>query len=385
MRRIIFPILLVLAVSCQQKTKKTTDELTVLHGMVKQENFQTTYKNLKTDLFTIKNNNGVVMQVTNYGAKIVTLFVPDKQGNLGDIVFGYEQIDGYLGGDKYFGAVVGRYANRIAAGKFTLDGKEYQLPKNEGGKNLLHGGDSGFDDAVWTGEVTELPEGKAVKLNLLSPDGDQGFPGNLHVEVVYTLTDENDLIVDYTAVTDKATVINLSQHSYFNLAGHAAGPILDHELVLNADRFTPVDANLIPTGEIRPVDGTSFDFRTPHAIGERISNSEDQLILGKGYDHNFVLNKDQSGELTFAASAYNKTSGRLMEVYTTHPAIQFYTGNFLDGSQTGKGGCKYVYRSGFCLETQYYPDSPNHPDFPSTVLRPGEEYKHRTVFKFSTK
>jgi aldose 1-epimerase len=385
MKKSILAILLVLAVSCQQKTKKTSEELTVIPGMVKQENYQTTYKDQKTDLFTLRNKNGVVLQVTNYGARIVTLFVPDKSGNLGDVVFGYDKIQEYLDGDPYFGAVVGRYANRIAAGKFTLDGKEYQLPKNEGGKNLLHGGDSGFNDAMWTGEMTETPEGKAVKLTLLSPDGDQGFPGNLKVEVMYTLTDKNELIVDYKAVTDKPTIINLSQHSYFNLAGHAAGPILNHELVINADHFTPVDENLIPTGEIRPVEGTSFDFRTPHLIGERIANNEEQLILGKGYDHNFILNKEKAGELTFAASAYDKGSGRFMEVFTTHPAIQFYTGNFLDGSQIGKGGNKYVYRSGFCLETQYYPDSPNHPNFPSTVLRPGEEYKHRTVFGFSVK
>jgi aldose 1-epimerase len=381
MNKTIIPILLVLAVACQPKTKKTGD----LPGMVKQENFQTTYKGLKTDLFTIKNANGAVMQVTNYGAKIVTLFIPDKEGNFDDIVFGYEKIQEYLDGDKYFGAIVGRYANRIAAGKFTLDGVEYQLPKNEGGKNMLHGGDSGFDDAVWTGEITETPEGEAVRLTLHSPDGDQGFPGNLHVVVLYTLTNENKLIVDYSAVTDKPTVINLSQHSYFNLSGHASGPILNHELVINADNFTPVDQNLIPTGEIRPVEGTAFDFRTPHLIGERIANAEEQLILGMGYDHNFILNKERAGELTFAASAYDILSGRFMQVYTTHPAIQFYTGNFLDGSAIGKDGSAYIYRSGFCLETQYYPDSPNHPNFPSTVLRPGDEYKHRTEFRFSVK
>jgi aldose 1-epimerase len=381
MNKTILPILLVLAVSCQQKVKKTGD----LPGMVKQENFQTTYKGLKTDLFTIKNANGAVMQVTNYGAKIVTLFIPDKEGNFDDIVFGYEKIQEYLDGDKYFGAIVGRYANRIAAGKFTLDGVEYQLPKNEGGKNMLHGGDSGFDDTVWAGEITETPEGEAVRLTLHSPDGDQGFPGNLHVVVLYTLTNENKLIVDYSAVTDKPTVINLSQHSYFNLSGYASGPILNHELVINADNFTPVDKNLIPTGEIRSVEGTAFDFRTPHLIGERIANAEEQLILGMGYDHNFILNKERAGELTFAASAYDILSGRFMQVYTTHPAIQFYTGNFLDGSAIGKGGSAYIYRSGFCLETQYYPDSPNHPNFPLTVLMSGEEYKHRTEFRFSVK
>jgi aldose 1-epimerase len=380
MIKVIFPILLVLAVACQPKAK--TGEYP---GMVKQENFQSTYKDLQTDLYTIKNKNGIVMQVTNYGAKIVTLFVPDKDGNFKDIVFGYDNIKDYLDGDKYFGAIVGRYANRIAGGKFILDGTEYHVPTNDGGKNALHGGDSGFNDAVWTGEVLQTANGEAVKLTLHSSDGDQGFPGNLDVEVLYTLTDKNELIVDYSAVTDKPTVVNLSQHSYFNLHGQDSGPILNHELVINADYFTPVDQALIPTGEIRPVAGTAFDFRTPHLIGERIANGEEQIVLGGGYDHNFIINKEKAGELTFAASAYDLLSGRFMEVYTTQPAVQFYTGNFLNGSETGKGGVVYNYRSGFCLETQHYPDSPNHPDFPSTVLRPGEEYKQQTVFRFSVK
>jgi aldose 1-epimerase len=380
MNKVLLPILLVLAVACQPKSK-TGD----YPGMVKQVNFQSTYKDLKTDLFTIKNNNGIVMQVTNYGAKIVTLFIPDKEGNFKDIVFGYENIKDYLNGDKYFGAIVGRYANRIAGGKFVLDGTEYHIPTNDGGKNSLHGGDSGFDDAVWTGEVLQTSDGEAVKLILYSPDGDQGFPGNLLVEVLYTLTDKNELIVNYSAVTDKPTVVNLSQHSYFNLHGQDSSPILNQELVINAGRFTPVDQALIPTGELRPVDGTAFDFRTPHLIGERIASGEEQIVLGGGYDHNFILNKEKPGDLTFAASAYDILSGRFLEVYTTQPAIQFYTGNFLDGSQKGKGGVIYNYRSGFCLETQHYPDSPNHPDFPSTVLRPGEEFKSQTIFRFSVK
>jgi aldose 1-epimerase len=333
MIKVIFPILLVLAVACQPKAK--TGEYP---GMVKQENFQSTYKDLQTDLYTIKNKNGIVMQVTNYGAKIVTLFVPDKDGNFKDIVFGYDNIKDYLDGDKYFGAIVGRYANRIAGGKFILDGTEYHVPTNDGGKNALHGGDSGFNDAVWTGEVLQTANGEAVKLTLHSSDGDQGFPGNLDVEVLYTLTDKNELIVDYSAVTDKPTVVNLSQHSYFNLHGQDSGPILNHELVINADYFTPVDQALIPTGEIRPVAGTAFDFRTPHLIGERIANGEEQIVLGGGYDHNFIINKEKAGELTFAASAYDLLSGRFMEVYTTQPAVQFYTGNFLNGSETGKGG-----------------------------------------------
>lgn len=385
MKKAIFITFLVLLVSCQQKTKKTRDDVPDIAGMVEKEAFQGTYKDQQTDLFTITNSNGIVMQVIIYGGKIVSLFVPDRDGNMGDIVFGYENIGEYLDGDRSFGAIVGRYANRIADGRFTLDDVEYQLPLNEGGKNTLHGGDSGFDDAVWSGEQIDSEEGEAIKLTCLSPDGDQGFPGNLEVEVIYTLTDEDELVVDYRAVTDKPTVLNLSQHSYFNLAGHASGSILDHELVINADHFTPVNENLIPTGELRPVDGTPLDFRQPHSIGERIEDEYEQLKIGRGYDHNFILNKETPGDLSFAASAYDSSTGRFMEVFTTHPAIQLYTGNFLDGSAIGKGNTAYNYRTGFCLETQHYPDSPNQPEFPSTVLRPGEEYRHRTIFKFSVK
>ncbi|KPK86645.1 MAG: aldose epimerase [Bacteroides sp. SM23_62_1] len=385
MKKIIFITIIFLLGSCQPGTRKAGNNFPDIPGMVNQENFQGTYKDCPTDLYTISNTNGLVMQATNYGGKIVTLFIPDRDGNMGDVVFGYPNIGDYLDGDPYFGAIVGRYANRINAGRFTLDNTEYQLPLNEGGRNMLHGGNSGFDDVVWTAVQVDSEEGKAVKLTYLSPDGDQGFPGNLEVEVIYTLTDENELIVDYRAVTDQPTIINLSQHSYFNLAGHGAGSILDHELVIHADYFTPVDENLIPTGELRPVEGTPFDFRSQHKIGERIEDDYEQLKTGRGYDHNFILKKDVQGELSFAGSVYNSISGRLMEVFTTHPAMQFYTGNFLDGSATGKDGAVYHYRTGFCLETQFYPDSPNHPEFPSTVLRPGEEYKHRTIFKFSTK
>jgi aldose 1-epimerase len=384
MNRVFFICLLVLLVSCQQKTKKSSDVLSDITGLVEKENFQGTYNEKQTDLLTIRNANGIVMQVTNYGAKIVTLFIPDRDGNMADVVFGYESIQEYLDGNRSFGAIVGRYANRIDSGTFTLDGTQYQLPLNDGGKNTLHGGDTGFSDVVWEAEKMNTGEGEAVKLTLLSPDGDQGFPGNLTTEVIYTLTDENELIVDYKAVTDKPTVVNLSQHSYFNLAGHAAGSILDHELTINADHFTPVDENLIPTGELRSVEGTPLDFREPHQIGERIEDEYEQLIIGNGYDHNFVLNKETPGELSFAASAYEDSTGRFMEVFTTHPAIQLYTGNFLNGEK-GKGDAVYNFRNGFCLETQYYPDSPNHPEFSSTVLRPGEEYKHKTIFKFSTR
>jgi len=384
MNRVLFIFLLVLLVSCQQKTKKTSDVLPDIAGLVEKEDFQGTYNEKQTDLLTIRNANGIVMQVTNYGAKIVTLFVPDRDGNMADIVFGYESIQEYLDGNRSFGAIVGRYANRIDSGTFTLDGTRYQLPLNDGGKNTLHGGDTGFSDVVWEAEKIDTDEGEAVKLTLLSPDGDQGFPGNLTTEVIYTLTDDDELIVDYKAVTDKPTVVNLSQHSYFNLAGHAAGSILDHELTINADHFTPVDENLIPVGELRPVEGTPLDFREPHQIGERIEDEYEQLLIGRGYDHNFVLNKETPDELSFAASAYEDSTGRFMEVFTTHPAIQLYTGNFLNG-ENGIGDAVYNFRNGFCLETQHYPDSPNNPEFPSTVLRPGEEYKYRTIFKFSTK
>jgi len=384
MNRVFIICLLVLLVSCQQKTKKTGDALPDIAGLVEKEDFQGTYNEKQTDLLTIRNANGLVMQVTNYGAKIVTLFVPDRDGNMADIVLGYESIQEYLDGNRSFGAIVGRYANRINSGTFTLDGTQYQLPLNDGDKNTLHGGDTGFSDVVWEAGKIDTGEGEAVKLTLLSPDGDQGFPGNMKTEVIYTLTDKDELIVDYKAVTDKPTVVNLSQHSYFNLAGHAAGSVLDHELTINADYFTPADEFLIPTGELRPVEGTPLDFREPHKIGERIEDKYEQLLIGNGYDHNFVLNKETPGELSFAASVYEDSTGRFMEIFTTHPAIQLYTGNFLNGEK-GKGDAVYNFRTGFCLETQHYPDSPNHPEFPSTVLRPGQEYKHRTIFKFSTK
>jgi len=351
--------------------------------LLKNENYQTTYKGKATALFMLKNKNGVVIQVTNFGGKIVSLFLPDKDGAFEDVTFGYETIGECLKGDKYFGALIGRYANRIANGSFTLEGQEYRLPLNNG-PNTLHGGESGFDDAVWEAEEMQTEEGQAIRFTYLSVDGEQGFPGNMTAEVIYTLTDDNRLIIDYKATTDKMTIINLTQHAYFNLAGHDAGDILDHEVVINADRFTPVNENLIPIGELRAVEGTPLDFRTPHTLGERIDDPYEQMIKGKGYDHNFVLNKDSS-ELSFAASAYDKESGRFLEVFTTQPGIQLYTGNFLDGSQTGKNRVVYNYRNGFCLETQHFPDSPNQPGFPSVVLRPGEVYQSQTVFQFSVK
>ena len=352
--------------------------------LLNRENYQAMYKDKPTDLYTLKNKNGIVIQATNYGGKIESLYVPDRDGFFKDITFGYENIDGCINGDKYFGALVGRYANRIAGGSFAIDGQGYHLPLNNG-PNTLHGGTSGFDDAVWDAEEIKTDLGQAIRFTYLSVDGEQGFPGNMSAEVIYTLTDDNRLIIDYKATTDKPTIVNLTQHAYFNLAGHDAGEMLNQEVVVNADRFTPVNENLIPTGELRSVEGTPLDFRTPHALGERINDTTyEQIVKGKGYDHNFVLNKD-SGELSFAASAYDKENGRFLEVFTTQPGIQLYTGNFLNGSQEGKNGAVYNYRNGFCLETQHFPDSPNQPGFPPVVLRPGEVYKQQTIFKFSVK
>jgi len=333
-------------------------------------------------LYTLTNSHGVEVRAMNYGGIILSLRVPDRKGQLADIVLGHEKAEGYMPNPPYLGAIVGRYANRIANGTFTLDGKAYTLPKNDG-PNTLHGGlTRTFDKVVWDGEA--LKGKNAVAFSYLSKDGEEGFPGNLRVKVTYTLTDSNELVIDYDATTDKATAINVSQHSYFNLKGEGNGDILDHEIMINADKFTPVDKNLIPTGELRAVKGTPFDFTTSTKIGARIEDQYEQMVLGHGYDHNFVLNRKGAG-LSLAARVYEPTTGRVLEVSTTQPAVQFYTGNFLDGSVTGKEGHVYKRRYGFCLETQHYPDSPNHPDFPSAVLKPGEKFHQTTVFKFSAK
>jgi aldose 1-epimerase len=333
-------------------------------------------------LYTLTNSHGVEIRAMNYGGIILSIRVPDRKGQIGDIVLGHEALEGYIPNPPYFGAIVGRYANRIANGTFTLDGKTYTLPKNDG-PNTLHGGvDKTFNKVVWDGEALKGKTG--VAFSYLSKDGEEGFPGNLKVNVTYTLTDSNELVIDYEASTDKATPINVSQHSYFNLAGEGTSDILNHEIMINADRFTPVDKNLIPTGELRPVKGTPFDFTTSTKIGSRIDDTYEQLVLGHGYDHNWVLNRKGDG-LSLAARVYEPTSGRVLEVSTTQPGVQFYTGNFLDGTITGKQGHVYKHRYGFCLETQHFPDSPNHPDFPTTILKPGEKFHSKTVFKFSTK
>jgi aldose 1-epimerase len=350
---------------------------------VGKEAFGKTGDGRPVDLYTLTNSNGMEVRAMTYGGIIVSMRVPDKDGKIADVVLGHDKVDGYLVNPPYFGAIVGRYANRIANGTFTLDGVKYTLAKNDG-PNSLHGGTVGFNKVIWEAREFKNTKGVGVSFSYLSKDGEEGYPGNLKVKVTYTLTDNNQLILDYEATTDKATPINFSQHSYFNLAGEGSGDILGHEVMLNADRFTPVDKTLIPTGELRAVQGTPLDFTKSTKIGAHINDSYEQLAVGRGYDHNFVLNRKGAG-LELAARAYEPTSGRVLEVYTTEPAVQFYSGNFLDGSITGKHGHVYKLRNGFCLETQHYPDSPNHPDFPSTILKPGTTFHSETIFKFSVK
>ena len=348
---------------------------------VRKQAFGKTGDGKPVDLFTLTNSKGMEVRAMTYGGIIVSIRVPDKNGTMADVVLGHDDLDGYLVNPPYFGAIVGRYANRIANGAFTLDGKTYTLAKNDG-PNTLHGGLIGFNKVIWEAKEFHDAKGPGVSFSYLSKDGEEGFPGNLKVKVNYTLTGDNQLIVDYEASTDKATPLNISQHSYFDLAGEGSGDILGHELMLNADHFTPVNKTLIPTGEIRSVHGTPLDFTKPTAIGARINDNYEQLVVGHGYDHNFVINRKGDG-LTLAARVREPNSGRVLEVYTTQPAVQFYSGNFLDGTITGKHGHVYKARDGFCLETQHYPDSPNHPDFPSTIVRPGKTFHSQTVFKFS--
>ena len=336
-------------------------------------------------LYTLKNESGMTVCVTNYGAIVTSIIVSDRNGKRADVALGYDRVEDYINAvDKpYFGAVVGRYGNRIAKGEFTLDGETYSLLKNNG-ENHLHGGAIGFDKVVWT--VDEYVEGQSLTLSYLAKDKEEGYPGNLQLKITYTLADDNSLVVDYHATTDKATPVNVTQHTYFNLKGEGQGTILDHQLMLNAKKFTPVDESLIPTGEMPTVAGTPFDFTTPKAIGRDIGQQNEQLVFGLGYDHNWILDTDgKEGELSLAAQVHEPSSGRVMEIYTTEPGIQFYCGNFLDGRLKGKSGKPYVHRGGFCLETQHFPDSPNQPNFPSTILKPGETYDSKTVFKFSTK
>ena len=335
------------------------------------------------ELYTLSNPKGMEVKVSTFGGVIVSLKAPDKAGNLGDVVLGFDSLAGYQKENPYFGAVVGRYGNRIGKAMFTLNRVAYKLAANNG-PNHLHGGVRGFDKVLWKAKEMSTPDGVRLDLLYTSKDGEEGYPGTLTTTVSYTLLGEkNELRIDYEAVTDKATVINLTNHSYFNLAGQGEGNILNHSVTILADRTTPVDAGLIPTGELKHVAGTPFDFRAPHTIGERIDAKDPQIAAGKGYDHNFVLNKAGS-ELELAARVTEPTTGRVLEVLTTEPGLQFYTGNFLDGTLTGKGGKVYGHRSAFCMETQHFPDSPNKPAFPSTTLTPVDRYRSTTVYRFLT-
>lgn len=329
------------------------------------------------DLYILKNSQGVEAAITNYGGRVVSLKVPDRNSNFADVVLGFDNLAGYVGPNPYFGALVGRYANRIANGEFTLNGTRYHLACNNG-NNSLHGGLKGFDRVVWSAQDAST----ALELRHLSKDGEEGYPGNLDVVIRYTLSDDNELKIDYEGTTDKDTVLNLTNHSYFDLAGEGSGKVLDHVVTINAEKFTPVNENLIPTGELRNVEGTPFDFRKLSPIGARIDEKDQQLQYGEGYDHNFVLNGSR-GNLSLAARVLEPHSGRVLEVFTTQPGMQFYTGNHLDGSVRGKDGKTYGFRSAFCVETQHFPDSPNHPEFPSTELKAGQRYQGTTVFRFS--
>jgi aldose 1-epimerase len=357
-----------------------------MRGTIRKQSFGKTNSGEQIDLYSLSNQKGMEVSITNFGATVVALRVPDRAGKSADVVLGFDTLEGYENGKSYFGATVGRYANRIGGGKFSIDGKTYTLPKNNG-NNTLHGGIVGFNKKVWKAREIAAKEGAGVELSYLSADGEEGFPGNLSVKVVFTVpADRNELKIDYAATTDKDTVLNLSNHSYFNLAGEGNGDILDHVVTLNAKQFTPVDQTLIPTGELRDVAGTPMDFNSATAIGKRINNTYEQLVFGKGYDHNWVLARSGDGKgLTIAADAYDPKSGRTLEVLTTEPGVQFYSGNFLDGSAKGKGGKAYAQRAAFCLETQHFPDSPNHPNFPSTLLKPGTVFHSETVFRFSAK
>jgi len=347
------------------------------------ESFGKTSDGQNVDIYTLTNSGGAEVKITNYGGIVTSLKVPDRNGKLDDIVLGFDNLDAYLKGHPYFGAIIGRYGNRIAKGRFTLHGLEYKLAVNNG-ENHLHGGIKGFDKVVWKAKPRTLANGAALELTYLSKDGEEGYPGNLSVKVVYTLTNANALKIDYSATTDKDTVVNLTHHSYFNLAGQGNGDILNHRLFVNAARFTPTDAGSIPTGELRSVRGTPFDFTRAITIGARINQDYEQLKFGKGYDHNFVLN-GKIGILRPVARVSESTSGRVMEVWTTEPGMQLYTGNFLDSALTGKDGKVYQQRYGFCLETQHYPDSPNKPKFPTTVLRKGGRYHTITIYEFSVR
>ena len=373
---------------CKKDKKETQSEMETVNAeqqsnFIKKSLFGEMPDGTKVEKYTMTNAKGMEVDVITYGGRITRWTAPDSNGNYEDIVLGFDDLESYLGENPFFGALIGRYGNRIAKGKFTLDGETYTLATNDG-ENHLHGGTQGFDRKIWKATPKTTAEGATLELTYTSVDGEEGYPGNLDVTVTYTLTPDNELDIRYKATTDKPTVVNLTQHSYFNLSGDFTQSILDHELVLNADSFLPVDGGLIPTGVLEPVEGTPFDFREAKLIGKDINSDNEQLKLGKGYDHCWVLN-DREGGYRFIGSAYHPKTGRVLEVYTDQPGVQFYSGNFLDGTLPAQKGGVYGLRSGLCLETQHYPDSPNQPNFPSTRLNPGETYSIRTLYKLTTK
>jgi aldose 1-epimerase len=367
-------------VGCTSEVKTPTISIGMSKSSCKKMSFGQTQDGKPVDLYVLSNSKGAVCKIMTYGAIVTELQMPDRQGKFNDVVLGFDSLDGYLKGHPYFGAIVGRVGNRIAKGKFTLNGVTYQLATNNG-PNHLHGGLKGFDKVVWTAEPVPTSEGAAVKFSYLSKDGEEGYPGNCKVEVVYTLTENNELRIDYTVTTDKDTPVNVTNHSYWNLAGAENGGILNHQMMINADRYTPVDATLIPTGELKPVAGTVMDFRKPTAIGARIKQVGGDPV---GYDHNYVLNGGGK-KLDLVARVSEPTTGRVMEVLSTEPGVQFYSGNFLDGTIKGKKGAVYNQYQGFCLETQHFPDSVNQPNFPSYVLKAGQTYKSTTIYRFSAR
>lgn len=386
MNKIFFSLLMIALLFSQCKNESTSNSQAEEAQIIPiiETDFGSIPDEKPVKLYTLKNGNGMEVDITNYGGIITRMTAPDKEGKYDDVVLGYSTLEAYQASNPYFGALIGRYGNRIADAKFTIDGEEYTLEANDG-KNHLHGGVKGYDKVVW--EVTDQSSdenGAYLTLHYLSPDMEGGYPGNLDITVKYTLNNDDEIVVDYMATTDKKTVVNLTQHSYFNLSGDMSTTILDHEVMINADQYLPVDETLIPTGELRAVEGTPFDFTEPKAIGKEIEADNEQIKRGKGYDHCWVLNDQDSGK-RLVASVYHPGTGRYMEVYSDEPAIQFYTGNFLDGTLNRKDEGTYAYRSGFCLETQHYPDSPNQPEFPSVLLAPGETYKTTTSYKFSAK
>ncbi len=374
MKIIMLFLSVVALVACKTKV---SNKNSIDTDLIKKEAFEKEVDGKKVSLFLLENDNGIKVYITNYGARIVALYTPDRYGQFADIVLGFNNIDDYINDKMYLGCIVGRYANRINKGKFSLEGKEYNLYLNDG-NNTLHGGKKGFDKKVWDAHQ----KGNSLILTYLSPDGEEGYPGNLSVKLTYTLTDNNELRMEYEAETDKTTIINLSHHSYFNLKGEGDTTILDHQLLAIADYFTPVNSELIPTGEITPVPGTPFDFNPRKQIGQDIGMADEQMTYGGGYDHNCIINKKTPDTLALAVVLQEETSGRVMEIHTTEPGFQFYSGNFMDGSVKGKSGKPYYKRSALAIEPQHFPDSPNHPEFPSTVLKPGEKYRQLSVLKF---